>query len=194
MNLRLLNVAMIAIFSFSLPTLAQNAPKIVVANTETILMSIQEWKDMQSQREQRIKTLQNIELDKVAKIKNLTSSRDALKSDAPHYAQKNKDLINAQIDLEVWRRIMQADEQRHFKQQIKELSDKVTAAVADVAAQKHYDLVLAEIKPEIPANLDQVNPQQLKDLLTSRNILFVASQYDITSDVIAAMDAKYTKK
>jgi Skp family chaperone for outer membrane proteins len=70
----------------------------------------------------------------------------------------------------------------------------VTAGVAEIAAEKHIDLVIAEIKPEIPENLDQVNPDQLRALMTQRNVLFVASQLDITQDVIAAMDAKYTKK
>ena len=70
----------------------------------------------------------------------------------------------------------------------------MTAGIADVAAEKHIDLVIAEIKPEIPENLDQINPDQLRALMTSRNILFVASQLDITNDVIAAMDAKYSKK
>jgi Skp family chaperone for outer membrane proteins len=193
MKLRLISVAIIAV-AFSLPTLAQNAPKIAVANPEFILQNLREWKDMQAQLEQEVKTLQNIELDKVAKLKDLTSSRDALKSDAPQYAQKNKDVLAAQIDLDVWRRIMHADQQRTFKRQIEQMYDKVTAGVADVAAERHYDLVIAEIKPQTPANLDQVTPQQLSDLLTSRNILFVASQLDITNDVIAAMDAKYTKK
>jgi Skp family chaperone for outer membrane proteins len=177
-----------------LPTLAQNAPKIAVANPSTILMNLQETKDMQARLDQEKKTLGNIELDKRAKIKDLTSARDALKPDAPQYAEKNKELQAAQVDLEVWGRIMQADGQRTFKQQLKQLYDKVTAGVAEIAAEKHIDLVIAEIKPEIPENLDQVNPDQLRALMTQRNVLFVASQLDITQDVIAAMDAKYTKK
>jgi Skp family chaperone for outer membrane proteins len=194
MKLRSLAVAIVAAGSFALPTLAQNAPKIAVANPSTILMNLQETKDMQARLDQEKKTLGNIELDKRAKIKDLTSARDALKPDAPQYAEKNKELQAAQVDLEVWGRIMQADGQRTFKQQLKQLYDKVTAGVAEIAAEKHIDLVIAEIKPEIPENLDQVNPDQLHALMTQRNVLFVASQLDITQDVIAAMDAKYTKK
>jgi Skp family chaperone for outer membrane proteins len=194
MKLRSLAVAIVAAGSFALPTLAQNAPKIAVANPSTILMNLQETKDMQARLDQEKKTLGNIELDKRAKIKDLTSARDALKPDAPQYAEKNKELQAAQVDLEVWGRIMQADGQRTFKQQLKQLYDKVTAGVAEIAAEKHIDLVIAEIKPEIPENLDQVNPDQLRALMTQRNVLFVASQLDITQDVIAAMDAKYTKK
>ncbi len=194
MKLRSLGAAIVAVASFALPTLAQNPPKIAVANPSTILMSLQETKDMQSRLDQDKKTLGNIELDKRAKIKDLTSARDALKPDAPQYAEKNKELMAAQVDLEVWGRIMQADSQRSFKLQLKQLYDKVTAGIADVAAEKHIDLVIAEIKPEIPENLDQINPDQLRALMTSRNILFVASQLDITNDVIAAMDAQYSKK
>jgi Skp family chaperone for outer membrane proteins len=194
MKLRSLGAALIAVASFALPTVAQNAPKIAVANPSTILMSLQETKDMQAHLDQEKKTLGNIELDKRAKIKDLTSARDALKPDAPQYAEKNKELLAAQVDLEVWGKIMQADGQRTFKQQLKQLYDKVTAGIADVAAERHIDLVLAEIKPEIPENLEQINPDQLRALMTSRNILFVASQLDITNDVISAMDAKYSKK
>jgi Skp family chaperone for outer membrane proteins len=194
MKLRSIAVAIVAAGSFALPSLAQNAPKIAVANPSTILMNLQETKDMQARLDQEKKTLGNIELDKRAKIKDLTSARDALKPDAPQYAEKNKELQAAQVDLEVWGRIMQADGQRTFKQQLKQLYDKVTAGVAEIAAEKHIDLVIAEIKPEIPENLDQVNPDQLRALMTQRNVLFVASQLDITQDVIAAMDAKYTKK
>ena len=194
MKLRSLGAVLIAAATFALPTLAQNAPKVAVANPSTILTNLQETKDMQARLDQEKKTLGNIELDKRAKIKDLTSARDALKPDAPQYAEKNKELQAAQVDLEVWGRIMQADGQRTFKQQLKSLYDKVTAGVAEVAAEKHIDLVIAEIKPEIPDNLEQINPDQLRALMTQRNVLFVASQLDITNDVVAAMDAKYTKK
>ena len=194
MKLRSLGAVLIAAASLALPTFAQNAQKIAVANPSTILTNLQETKDMQSRLDQEKKSLSNIELDKRAKIKDLTSARDALKPDAPQYAEKNKDLQAAQVDLEVWGRIMQADGQRTFKQQLKALYDKVTAGIAEVAAEKKIDLVIAEIKPEIPDNLEQVNPDQLRALMTQRNVLFVSSQLDITNDVISAMDAKYTKK
>jgi Skp family chaperone for outer membrane proteins len=195
MKLRSLAAMLIAAASFALPASAQNAQiKIAVANPSSILMNLQETKDMQARLDQEKKTLGNIELDKRAKIKDLTSARDALKPDAPQYAEKNKELQAAQVDLEVWGRIMQADGQRSFKTQLKTLYDKVTAGIADVAAEKHIDLVLAEIKPEIPDNLEQVNPDQLRALMTQRNILFVASQLDITNEVVAAMDARYAKK
>jgi Skp family chaperone for outer membrane proteins len=194
MKLRSLGAVLIAAASLALPTFAQNAQKIAVANPSTILTNLQETKDMQSRLDQEKKSLSNIELDKRAKIKDLTSARDALKPDAPQYAEKNKLLQAAQVDLEVWGRIMQADGQRTFKQQLKALYDKVTAGIAEVAAEKKIDLVIAEIKPEIPDNLEQVNPDQLRALMTQRNVLFVSSQLDITNDVISAMDAKYTKK
>jgi len=193
MKLRYLGAVLIAAASFAIPATAQNAQKIAVANPSRILTDLQETKDLQARLDQEKKTLGNIELDKRAKIKDLTSARDALKPDAPQYADKNKELQAATVDLEVWGRIMQADGQRTFKQQLKTLYDKVTSGIADVAAEKHIDLVLAEIKPEIPDNLEPINPDQLRALMTQRNILFVASQLDITNDVIATMDAKYAR-
>jgi Skp family chaperone for outer membrane proteins len=194
MKIRSLAAAFLVAAAFAVPASAQNPPKLAVANPSLILQNLQETKDMQARLDQEKKTLGTIELDKRQKIKDLTTQRDALKPDAPQYAEKNKELQAAQVDLEVWGRIMQADGQRSFKQQLRTLFDKVTAGIADYAAEKKIDLVLAEIKPEIPENLEQINPDQLRALMTQRNILFVTSQLDITNDVIAAMDAKYSKK
>jgi Skp family chaperone for outer membrane proteins len=71
------------------------------------------------------------------------------------------------------------------------LWDKVTAAVAEVATQKGYDLVLADSREEIPDDIDRVTGEQLQALIHTRNVLFASAQTDITQDVIASMDAKY---
>jgi Skp family chaperone for outer membrane proteins len=189
-----LALAIVAIASLTLPTFAQNTPKIAVANPDAILANIQERKDMQSRFDQDRKTIENIALGKQQKIKDVSSRRDALKSDSPQWTQLNKELIETQVDFEVWGRIIQADLQRRFKQELRQLYDKVTAGVAELAAEKKIDLVTAEIVPDIPDNLDQVNPDQLRALMMRRNVLFVTSQLDITQAVIASMDAKYTKK
>jgi Skp family chaperone for outer membrane proteins len=69
--------------------------------------------------------------------------------------------------------------------------NKITAAIQEVATAKGIDLVLAEQKPEFPPNLDQINADQLRVLINSQNVLFNSPQVDISTDVIAAMDAKY---
>ncbi|MGH7175777.1 MAG: OmpH family outer membrane protein, partial [Tepidisphaeraceae bacterium] len=114
-----------------------------------------------------------------------------LKPDAAQYAQRNNELLQASIDLQVWQQINQAEVQREQKMQMLNIFNKITNAVAEVATQKGIDLVIAEQRPEFPENTEQINVDQLRLLINQRNVLFNAPQVDLSNDVIAAMDAKY---
>jgi Skp family chaperone for outer membrane proteins len=71
------------------------------------------------------------------------------------------------------------------------LYNKITASITEVATQKGIDLVIAEQAIQLPENLDQLNVEQVKDLITRRNILYATSTIDLSNDVITAMDGKY---
>ncbi|HEX3358230.1 MAG TPA: OmpH family outer membrane protein [Tepidisphaeraceae bacterium] len=181
--------AIVAVCSWALPAMAQI--KIATVNAARVFNEIQETKDLKTKMENDQKTLQAQDLDKKTKVKDLQSARDALKADSPQYAKANQDLMQAAVDYEVWQRVQGANIQRDQKQQMLNIFNKITSAVGDVAAQKGLDLVIAEQKPDIPENIDQVNVDQLRLLINQRNVLFSTPAVDISSDVIAAMDAKY---
>ena len=139
------------------------------------------------------KTIQDTAFQKQQKIKSLTDQRDNLRPDSPQYADKNKELQAAKIDLEVWAQIQQGDIQRENKQQTKALFDKIVNSVAEVATTKGIDLVIADQHPELPDDfLEKATLDQVRGLLGQRNVLYSAPQVDITQDVITSMDAKYT--
>jgi len=94
------------------------------------------------------KTLEDQQFQKTQKIKALQSDRDNLRSDSPQYAEKNKDLLQASIELRVWQEMVQSDVARAQKQQMKSIFDKITTAIADVATRKGIDIVIAEQRPE----------------------------------------------
>jgi Skp family chaperone for outer membrane proteins len=165
--------------------------KIAIANPAKIFNDIQETKDLKAKMESERKTLEATELEKRQKLKDLQTQRDTLKPDSPQYGELNKQLVQASIDFEVWGRIQQAEIQRMQKQQMKSLFDRITAGVAQVATQRQLDLVIAEQRPEFPDNLDQLNVDQLRALINQRNVLFSSPVVDISSEVIAAMDAAY---
>jgi Skp family chaperone for outer membrane proteins len=179
----------VAVCGWTLPAMAQI--KIATVNAARVFNEIQETKDLKGKMENDQKTLQAQDLDKKTKLKDLQSARDALKPDAPQYEKANQDLMQAAVDYEVWQRVQGTNIQREQKQQMLNIFNKITSAVGDVAAQKGLDLVIAEQKPDIPDNLDQVNVDQLRLLINQRNVLFSTPAVDISSDVIAAMDAKY---
>ena len=74
------------------------------------------------------KTLQDTAFQKQQKVKSLQEQRDNLRTDSPQYADKDKELQTAKIDLEVWAQIQQAEVQRTNKMQTKALFDKIEAA------------------------------------------------------------------
>jgi Skp family chaperone for outer membrane proteins len=166
--------------------------KIAVANAGKIFSDIKEKKDWEQKMQADEKTLQDTAFTKQQHVKDLQSQRDNLRTDSPQYADKDKELQTAAIDLKVWAEIQQAEQQRTNKIQTKALFDKIVNAVAQVATQKGFDLVLADQHPEVPDNfMDQASLEQVRALLGQRNVLYSSPQVDITQDVITAMDAKY---
>jgi len=178
-----------ALSAVASPALAQS--KVGICNPARIFNEIQETKDLKAKLENDIKTLDAQRADKQLKLKDAQTNRDQLKPDAPGWAERNQELLRLAIEFDVWQRSMQADLEAQQKRQMKTLFDKITGAVATVAAQKGLDIVIAEQRPELPESLDQVQVNDLRARLTARNVLFNTPQADISNDVIAAMDAAY---
>jgi len=182
-------LALVAVCSWGTQAFAQI--KIATVNAAKVFNEIQETKDLKAKMENDQKTLQAQDLEKKTKLKDLQSARDALKPDAPQYNDANKQLMQAAVDYEVWQRIQGADIQRQQKTQMLAIFNKITTSVSEVATQKGLDLVIAEQRPEIPDNLDQINVDQVRLLINQRNVLYSTPNVDISNDVIASMDAKY---
>jgi Skp family chaperone for outer membrane proteins len=182
-------LAIVAVCSWSTQAFAQI--KIATVNAAKVFNEIQETKDLKSKMENDQKTLQQQDLERKTKIKDLQSARDALKPDAPQYADANKAYVQAVIDYRVWGEMQGNEIQRVQKQQMLTIFNKITTTVGEVATQKSLDLVLAEQKPEVPDNIDQLNVDQVRAMINQRNVLYSTPAVDISNDVIAAMDAKY---
>ena len=182
-------LTLVAVCSWGSSAFAQL--KIATVNAARVFNEIQETKDLKAKMENDQKTLQQQDLEKKTKLKDLQSARDALKPDAPQYSDANKALMQAAVEYEVWQRIQGADIQRVQKTQMIAIFNKITTTVTEVAQQKGLDLVLAEQKPEIPDNLDQINVDQVRLLINQRNVLYSTPAVDVSDAVIAAMDAKY---
>lgn len=165
--------------------------KVAIANPARIFNDIQETRDLKAKMENDRKTLEATDLEKRTKIRDLQTQRDALRPDSPQYNEINRQLLQAGIDYETWRKITELDIQRQQKLQMKSLFDKITASVTEVATQKGIDLVIAEQHPDFPENIDQLSVDQVRLLINQRNVLFNTALVDISSDVIAAMDTKY---
>jgi len=165
--------------------------KIAIVNAGKVFDSLQETKDLREKMQGEGKAINDEDLSRKTKLKDMQAARDALKQDTAAYDEKNKELMTAAIEYETWQRITTANAQRSRKQQMIQLFSKIKTAVTEVATSKGLDLVLAEQRPQLPENTEQLNPDQLAAILNGQNIFFSNPNIDITNDVINAMDAKY---
>ena len=170
---------------------AAEPAKIAVANTAKIFGDTAELKDLKQKMETERKVLEGVEKEKREHITALKSARDALKPETHQYQDKNAELLKAAIEFETWGKINQANFQREQKLQMKQLFEKIQDAVATVAKQKGFDLVLTDQRPEIPDDIDQLNLEQIRALINTRNVLYANEKVDISADVLAMLDAKY---
>lgn len=173
------------------PLLAADATRIAVANTAHIFSEMQELKDLRAKLQSEQKLLAGVSNEKQDKLKAMKAARDALKADSPQYQDKNAELLKAAIEYESWGKINEADVQRNQKLQMRRLFEKIEQAVAEVAKQKGYDLVITDQHPDLPDEVDQVSLDQLRTMINSRNVLYTGEKIDISNDVLAVLDARY---
>lgn len=176
----------------TLPVAAQTTTaRVAIANPAKIFNEIQETKDLQAKFNTDLSALDLQRKERELTLKDTRTARDALKPDSQQWAERNQELLRLAIEFEVWQRATQADLERQQKTQMKAIFDKITDAIAQVATTKGIDLVIAEVRPDLPETLDQIQVNDLRARLVSRNVLFNTPGVDISAEVIAAMDAKY---
>lgn len=168
-----------------------SALRIGVANTTRIFSEMQELKDLKQKMDGEQRLLQGVNQEKQGKLASLKAERDALKQDTPQAQDKNAEYLRTAIEYETWAKLTESDLQRKLKMQTKGLFDKIEAATAEVAKQKGLDLVLTDQHPEFPEDLDRLTVDQVRGLITARSVLYASEKVDLSSAVLAALDAKY---
>ena len=73
----------------------------------------------------------------------------------------------------------------------KKIYDETLAATAIVAKKHGIDLVLVNNDQQLPANVQDANPEQLKQRPRPKLLLYVSDKIDITDEVTTTMDAIY---
>ena len=170
------------------------AARIAVADATRIFNEMQETKDAQKGMGEERDRLNAIGKEKADEVRKLQAERDQIKPDSPKYDDLNEKLTDAALDFKLWQAKATSGAERNQKRQIKALFQKVEAAVAEIAKRDGYDLVLTKVRPELPANVDNINYDQIVAALSGRNVLYASPKVDISDAVIALLDSKYKGK
>jgi Skp family chaperone for outer membrane proteins len=182
-------LSVIAVLLASPLALAQT--KVGIANPVRIFADLQETKDLKQKLDNDRRQLEATEKDKRQRLQDLQQRRDAVKPDAPQWAELNREFEGAVIEFQVWQQVSKVNFERVQKQQMRVIFDKIIDGVRHVATQKQLDLVVADQRPELPENLDQITLDQLRAIINQRNVLFSDAKTDISADVVNYLDAKY---
>jgi Skp family chaperone for outer membrane proteins len=165
--------------------------KIAICNPLKVATQVQEFKDMVEKNKSDSQNLQTEFDARKEKIKAMQDELKLLVPDSPQYAEKNDALLHYQIETEVWAKEMDMDQARKAKTNTKALFDKIQAAIAQIAQDRGYTLVLSDHSADLPEDLNTIDANTLNTLLAERTILYTDPKLDITQDVVIAMDKAY---
>ena len=170
---------------------AGGTPRIAVVDTSRVFGEMQETRDMRGAMDAERQRLQTEERQKAEEIKGLQEKRKLLKPDHPQFEELNRQIMQKAIDFEVWGKYAKMDAERAQKRQMRTLFMHIEQAVTEYAQKEGIDLVLSQAQPELPENLEGITFDQLRMLINSRSILFAGPKVDISTQVLALVDARY---
>ncbi len=184
-------VALLTVLLAGSISIAAERSSIAVANAARIFDEMQEMKDIREKLASENRLLTGLDVEKRQKLQAMQEALNALKPDAPQYKEKADELTKARIEYETWARYTNESFQREQMLALKQAFQKIEAAIAEVAKQKGIAVVITDNRTPLPDNLDRMNMQQLQALINSRAILYADDAVDISSDVLALLDARY---
>jgi len=168
----------------------QGAIHVGTANPSRILAEMKETKALNKTEQTERQQLDDQEKAKVKEIQDIKEQRDKFsKKNTPDWNEKTNQILTKSVELQTWVELKKAELTRRHKEEIKALFDKIQAGIAQVAADKKLDLVIADYGMDFPEDLDTVTPDQLHALIRQKNVLFSTKGVDISSDVTARLDA-----
>ena len=185
----------ILIAAFALPSVASaQAQKIGSANVQKVFSDIKETKDLETKLKAQGDALNTQQNALQQKLKALQDNRNQFKPGTETYDRANQELkqtlTRGQIELQIANQDLQTEQKR----QTKTIYDKIVAAVTDLAKEKGYSIVVAQIVPPEPSDdqMDQMKAADLINLLRQQNLLYVDPSADLTTAVVTKLDAAYS--
>ena len=179
--------------NFTSPSTAQDgAVHVAIANPSRILADMKETKEKNETEKKERQQLDDQEKAKVKEIQDIKEQRDKFSGkNTADWKTKTDQILTKSVELQTWVELKKAELTRRHKEEIKALFDKIQTTIAQVAADKKIDLVIADYGTDFPEDLDAVTPDQLHALIRQKNVLFSGKGVDISSDVTARLDAAY---
>lgn len=170
-------------------TMMAKPTAVGVVNIADVFDALTEKQAIDAQLKSQVAEITAQQAAKKKQIEDLEFDLNALKVGTSNYNKKQEELQQATIDMQVWARFVQAKAAREGGIQLERIYNKMTDAIARVAQDNGYDLVLYR-EPDL-SQQHWDSPQQLSQLLELRKVLYAGKQIDLTNQVIQRMNNEY---
>jgi len=121
-------------------------------------------------------------------LQRLQAEMDPLQPGSDAWQAKAKIIQQKRLELEVWGKMAQQDNQLTRARQLAKLYTAINDAAAAVAAEQGYDLV---VMSEALPDLLSVNVQRLEAIMQTRKVIYTGPNADITNAVLQRVNAAF---
>lgn len=186
-------LALVAVCAWQAGAVGTNQPKgpmrIGLVDLEQLQKGLTESAQRNLALEQKKKDFQQ-ELDQAnAKIKQMNEEFSLLPEDDPAFTQRLIDLAELDGRTKAKAQLYQSMLEREQAKLLREMYDKITAAIGDLAEKDGYDLVLLDDrKITIPPNY---NADQVNASILQKRLLYAGGADDLTDQIITKMNAEF---
>ncbi len=118
---------------------------------------------------------------------SLQNAIDPLQPGSEPWRNKRDEIQQKTLELEVWTRMQEQNNQLEQARQFAVIYQAVTEATSAVAQAQGYDIVLQS--GELP-DLMRLNIQQLQTVVQTRKVVYSSDAADLTPQVLQRVDAQ----
>jgi len=195
-NQRFAILALSAALSLSLYAVARGqggavqAPATAVAAVDfnRVLQECEQQATLLAENSKKSLELNSENNARTEELQRLQVEMDPLQPGSEAWQAKAKVVQQKRLELEVWGKMAQQDNQLTRARQLAELYTAINDAAAAVAAEQGYDLV---VMSEALPDLMSVNVQRLEAIMQTRKVIYTGPNADITNAVLQRVNTAY---
>ncbi len=161
--------------------------RVAVVDVVRVFNEYQRQKDLTEEMNDLEGKLRTENQQRLTRIETMKAELDRLNLDDPTYATRARELVQVQIEYEVWAKAKQADMAREVGLWTDKIYREILKAAEELAKRDGYDLVLYRGQYQ-GGTLD---PEGLKEQIRSNQVLYAAPSVDITVGLSDKLNADY---
>lgn len=166
---------------------ASGGTRIAVVDVVRVFNEYQRQKDLTEEMNDLEGRLRAENQQRLTRIETMKAELDRLNLDDPTYATRARELVQVQIEYEVWAKAKQADMAREVGLWTDKIYREILKAAEELAKRDGYDIVLYRGQYQ-GGTLD---PEGLKEQIRSNQVLYAAPSVDITVTLSDKLNADY---